>query len=368
MHSGFGMRRAEWVGNCHDELNKIVKQPSPASLVGIVANPASGRDIRRLTSKALVFPTVEKVNMIERLLGALGATGVERVMMMPDLVGISAGLTRSIDGHRADLDQPWPQVEFLSMRLTQGAGDTAEAVRRMREAGVAVIVVLGGDGTHRIVAGECADIPLATLSSGTNNAFPDLREATLTGLAAGLVATAAVAVESAARRNKRLRVRYGGQEELALVDVCVTRLEHLGARAVWDPASIAELYVTFAEPGLIGLSSIAAMHSPVGREEPRGGWVHCAPTGQAVLAPIAPGLVRPVGISRAGVLMPGQAMPIDARRGSIALDGEREIELDGRQAASVTLELNGPLTLDVPATLAAAVAAGALRRELGAGP
>ena len=49
-------------------------------------------------------------------------------------------------------------------------------------------------------------------------------------------------------------------------------------------------------------------------------------------------------------------------------DGEREIELDGRQAASVTLELEGPLTLDVPATLAAAVGAGALQRELGTGP
>lgn len=254
------------------------------------------------------------------------------------------------------------------MRLSQGAGDTVEAVRRMREAGVAVIVVLGGDGTHRIVAGECADTPLATLSSGTNNAFPDLREATLTGLAAGLVASGAVAVDAAARRNKRLRVRCAGQEELALVDVCVTRLEHVGARAVWDPASIAELYVTFAEPGVIGLSSIAAMHTPVGRDAPHGGWVHCAAAGPAVLAPIAPGLVRPIGIAAAGVLLPGQPMAIGALRGSIALDGEREIELDGRQAASVTLELEGPLTLDVPATLAAAVGAGALQRELGAGP
>ncbi|HPI61303.1 NAD(+)/NADH kinase [Zoogloea sp.] len=345
-----------------------MKQCSSSSIVGIVANPASGRDIRRLTSKALVFPTVEKVNMIERLLGALGATGVGRVLMMPDLVGISAGLTRAIDGHRADRDQPWPAVEFLSMRLSQGAADTVEAVRRMREAGVAVIVVLGGDGTHRIVAGECADTPLATLSSGTNNAFPDLREATLTGLAAGLVASGAVAVDAAARRNKRLRVRCAGQEELALVDVCVTRLEHVGARAVWDPASIAELYVTFAEPGVIGLSSIAAMHTPVGRDEPRGGWVHCAPAGPAVLAPIAPGLVRPIGIAAAGVLLPGQPMAIGALRGSIALDGEREIELDGRQAASVTLELDGPLTLDVPATLAAGVVAGALQRVLITGP
>ena len=45
-------------------MKHIATTPS----IGIVANPASGRDIRRLTSKALVFPTVEKINMIERLL------------------------------------------------------------------------------------------------------------------------------------------------------------------------------------------------------------------------------------------------------------------------------------------------------------
>lgn len=349
-------------------IAQIVKQCAHPISVGIVANPASGRDIRRLTSKALVFPTVEKVNMIERLLGALGAVGVTRALMMPDLVGISAGLSRALEGHGADRGQPWPAVEFLSMPLVEGAADTLEAVRRMRAAGVAVIVVLGGDGTHRIVAGACGDTPLATLSSGTNNAFPDLREATLTGLATGLVATGAVAPEAAVRRNKRLRVRSGEQDELALVDVCVTRMEHVGARAVWEADAIAEIYVAFAEPGVIGLSSIVAMHAPVGRGTPHGGWAHCADGAPAVLAPIAPGLLRPVGIAAAGTLWPGEPVAIHALRGSIAFDGEREIELDGRQGATVTLELEGPLSLDVPATLAAAVGNGALRRGPGGEP
>ena len=44
---------------------------------------------------------------------------------------------------------------------------------------------LGGDGTHRAVALASGDIPLATLSTGTNNAFPALGEATVVGLAAG---------------------------------------------------------------------------------------------------------------------------------------------------------------------------------------
>ena len=329
-----------------------------------MANPASGRDIRRLTSKALVFPTVEKVNMIERLLGAFGAVGVERVLMMPDRVGITAGLSRAIDGHRADRGQLWPKVDFLPMPVFDSAEDTVFAVRRMREAGAAVIVVLGGDGTHRVVAGECGDTPLATLSSGTNNAFPDLREATLTGLAAGLVATGAVPLADAARRNKRLRLRWAGQEALALVDVCVTRLTHLGARAVWDPASIAELFVTFAEADAIGLSSIAAMVAPVGRREARGAWIRCAEAGPGVLAPIAPGLLASVAIAESGPLLPGQPRAIQPLQGSIALDGEREIEIHGHESASVTLELDGPLTLDLPATLAAAVRRGAMARDL----
>ncbi|HVE11076.1 MAG TPA: ATP-NAD kinase, partial [Paraburkholderia sp.] len=45
--------------------------PSPIT-VGVIANPASGRDIRRLTTHASVFPTAEKANMVVRLLAGLG--------------------------------------------------------------------------------------------------------------------------------------------------------------------------------------------------------------------------------------------------------------------------------------------------------
>ena len=44
-------------------------------VVGIVANPASGRDIRRLVSGASVFDNAEKGSMILRVLTGLGAVG-----------------------------------------------------------------------------------------------------------------------------------------------------------------------------------------------------------------------------------------------------------------------------------------------------
>ena len=37
------------------------------AIVGVVANPLSGRDIRRLVTQASVFPTAEKANMIQRI-------------------------------------------------------------------------------------------------------------------------------------------------------------------------------------------------------------------------------------------------------------------------------------------------------------
>ena len=75
--------------------------------VGIIANPASGRDIRRLVASASVFPVAEKCNMITRLLTALSATGVERVLLMPDVGGISERLRRAIVLHSAA--HLWPE-------------------------------------------------------------------------------------------------------------------------------------------------------------------------------------------------------------------------------------------------------------------
>ena len=329
-------------------------------IVGVIANPASGRDIRRLTAKASVFPTAEKANMVQRLLGPLGLLGVDRVLMMPDTTGIAAQMLRAVRTHHAQHLPPWPELEFLDIPITDGAEDSARAARLMVEAGVRLIVVLGGDGTHRVVSVAAPDMPLATLSSGTNNVFPDLREATVTGLAAALFATGRVGRGVALRRSKRLRVSIGSRVETALVDVCVTRIPHLGARAVWEAEAITELFVSFAEPDAIGLSAIAAMVQPVARYTPEGVHVCCDPAAARVLAALAPGVIVPIGIASSETMIAGRDYPLASRRGSIALDGEREVELAGGEAVSVRLDLEGPWVLDVRATLAAAVTNGAL--------
>jgi predicted polyphosphate/ATP-dependent NAD kinase len=337
------------------------------STVGIVANPASGRDIRRLVSQASVFPTIEKSNMVQRMLGALGALGVDRVLMMPELTGICAGVHRARQRLRASPDVRWPEIRVLDTRSEESVRDTLEAVDRMVAEGAAVIIVLGGDGTHRAVASRCGAVPLATLSSGTNNVFPDLREATLTGLAAALVALGRVPASIALRRQKLLRVAVSGAEEIALVDACVSTLTHVGARALWQPDTVSELAVTFAAPDAIGLSSVAGLLHPVGREEPQGLLLRLAPprspkARMTVAAPIAPGLIAEVGVAAIEMLVPGRAIELQVGSGTLALDGERELELSTARLA-VTLDLRGPFTIDVPATLSWAARHGVLRTD-----
>lgn len=330
------------------------------SVAGIVTNSASGRDIRRLVSRASVFPNAEKSAMVQRTLAALGAAGVDRALVMTDLGGIAAGVRRAL--HRAGPDTAgWPQVEFCDLPLTETAADTTAAVTAMVEQGAGALVVLGGDGTNRVVAGVCGDVPVVSLSTGTNNVFPELREATVAGLAAGLVAAGRVDPDEVCRRNKVLVVDGGERRELALVDVCATTHASVAARAVWQAETIETLFVTFAEPDAIGLSAIAGLLSPLSRDEPRGLAIEFAPLDRAatrVRAPIAPGLVVDVGIERVTPMAPGEAWPVPS--GVISLDGEREIEPGGRYL-TVRLDLAGPCTVDVRRTLRMAAERGLLR-------
>ncbi|HXZ07148.1 MAG TPA: NAD(+)/NADH kinase [Paraburkholderia sp.] len=328
--------------------------------VGVIANPASGRDIRRLTTHASVFPTAEKANMVVRLLAGLGALGVERVLTLRDKTGVAALLLRALETHAAvGGDQRWPEVEFLQLPFTDSAADTHAGVAHMVEAGVSLIAVLGGDGTHRAVAAHCGDVPLLTLSTGTNNAFPDLREATVAGLAGALVASGAVPPDVALTRNKRLVVRCvegpnRGREEIALVDVCVSRQRFVGARAVSAPADIETLFLTFAAPDGIGLSSIGGAWAPVDRAASHGLHLSFARPGEGgvpIFAPIAPGRVDQVTMRTCERLETGCWTPIHAGHGTLAFDGEREIELERGDRYEVSLDWAGPLTVDVPRVL-----------------
>ncbi|WP_033290979.1 ATP-NAD kinase family protein [Amycolatopsis jejuensis] len=335
-------------------------------VAGIVANPASGQDIRRLVTQASAVPAEEKARMVRRLLAAFAVTGVERVLLSSDLGGISAAVLRDLG------QEPRPDVELCDHGpLTGTALDTANAVHRMVDAGAGVIVCLGGDGTARVAAKACGDVPLLAVSTGTNNAFPQAREATVAGLAAGMIATGQVDVDLVTQRVSILEVVTKNRREIALVDVAVSMSKHVGAKAVWDPSALTELYCTFAEPDGIGLSSIAGQLCPSPRSSAEGVALQLGPVDTAayvVQAPIAPGLVRPVGVRGWGVLRPGVRVDLAAGGGVIAVDGERELELMNGEGAYVELRPDGPWCVDVRAVMAEAATQGLLRRTSERGP
>jgi predicted polyphosphate/ATP-dependent NAD kinase len=338
------------------------------AIVGVVANPLSGRDIRRLVTHASVFPTAEKASMIQRMLAAFGAVGVHRVLLSTDLGGISAAVFRAVGRRGAHgADARWPEVEFLDGQpIRQTAQDTVHAVRRMVAGGARVIVCLGGDGTARVTASAAGEVPMLALSTGTNNVFPAVREATTAGLAAGLVATGAVPADRATARAKLLEVRVGGRAETALVDVAVSTERHVGTRALWEPATLTQLFCAFAEPDAIGLSSVLGQLSPAGRRDPHGVTARLAPGApRQVLAPIAPGLVVPVGVSEIARMLPGAVHEVDASAGVIAVDGERELTFEPGERPEVQLRADGPRCIDVSEVLAASARLGLLRVEQG---
>jgi hypothetical protein len=79
-----------------------------------------------------------------------------------------------------------------------------------------------------------------------------------------------------------------------------------------------------------------------------------------VLAPIAPGLILPVGVGEIEPMHPGSVHAVDAEAGVIAVDGERELTFGPGDQPSVRLRTDGPRCVDVPAVLAASARLGLL--------
>jgi len=322
--------------------------------VGIIANPASGRDIRRLVSHGSVFDNDEKVSIVRRVLLGLEAAGVGRVWVMPDSFDIGA---RALDGLRLSLD-----VGVLTMAVTLTQADSTRAAEAFATAGAGCIVTLGGDGTVRAVAKASGDVPLVPISTGTNNVFPRMIEGTIAGLAAGLVARglAPEAVWTAPRLDV---IRAGSPVDLALVDAAVYLERFVASRAIWDPAKVREVVLTRAEPGSIGLSSIGAHLPGLARAAGHALYVRLGPEGPRILAPIAPGVIRAVHLAEHRWLAPGDEVILSHPEPCVlALDGEREIELGPGVPVAVRLNPSGPRVVDVRRALQLAAEAGVFVR------
>jgi hypothetical protein len=324
------------------------------SLVGIIANPDSGRDIRRVVSLAAPVGNQQKINVLRRLLQALSRLGVSRVEIMPDLFGLGRQAMDAL----ADGGAGGTTAAVIDMPIEGGAQDSLRAAEHLRAAGANCIVVLGGDGTCRVVAKGCGEVPLVPISTGTNNVVPYLIEGTVAGLAAAYVAlNPDLPREQLCWRHKKLLIQINGREsDQALVDVTLVASRFVGSKAVWEPDTLRQVFVTRAQPSNIGLSTLIGVLRPIGPAETFGAAASIQPNGRRVLAPIAPGRIVSIGVGELVTLAPGVAHPVlDERPAVLALDGEREIVLQTGDQAEVMLTLEGPWIVDIERTLKLAV-------------
>ena len=333
--------------------------------VGIIANPAASKDIRRLVAQGRVVPDWEKVNIVRRAMLGLQSVGVDKVLAMPD----SSHLVR----RAADDPNLSVEVELLRMSALYNEGDTVRAAAAMSELGVGCVITLGGDGTNRAVARGARDLPMVAISTGTNNVFPVMVEGTTAGMAAGLVANGTVPLDAASVQSKTIAVIIDGEDrDIALVDVALSKERFVATRAIWDMNTIYEVFLTRAEPSSIGLSSIGARLEAVSMADEGGLHFRIAegsisedarePTNShghlSVRAPIAPGSVPVVGIEAWQRIANGQRITIERRHSTVALDGERSFSVNPGNLLEIEVRRDGPPVVSVDATLRHAAATG----------
>ena len=346
--------------------------------VGIIANPAASKDIRRLVAQGRVIPDWEKVNIVRRALLGLQAVGIDEVIAMPDGSHLCR---RARDDSQLSLD-----LALLEMPTYHTEGDTIRAASMMEQQGARCIITLGGDGTNRAVAcGTCA-LPIVPISTGTNNVFPQMIEGTLAGLAAGVVASGRLPSHWASAVSKTLAVYVDGEfRDMALIDVAFSRERYVATRAIWDLSTLYEVFLTRCEPSSIGLSSVGArlevvtsadaggLRYVLGDKEQGANGDELAVNNSAapwdaggapteVLAPIAPGIVAEVPIAGWERLPEGQRIEVESRHSSVALDGERAFTVTPGQRVEVSVQRNGPPVVQVDRALQMAAERGLFRR------
>lgn len=325
--------------------------------VGIIANPISGKDIRRLVAHGSVFDNQEKVRIVRRMLMGLQAAGVERVVYMPDGYAI---VDRALRGCTVSMN-----LEPVPMTIESNQEDSTRAGQWMDENGTGAVIVLGGDGTCRAVAKGVIRAPLLPISTGTNNVFPYMIEATVAGLAAGLIATEAVSVKEGTYRSCRLEVvEKGASIDTALVDVAVYNDLFVASRAIWDMTKVSQVFLTRCRPESIGLSSIGGQLQTITPQEPKGLHLELGNGNRKVTAAIAPGLLQTVAIKDAQEMVVGELFPVATVPCVLALDGEREVEVRRDRQIGIRLSDRGPRVIDVARTMEGAQKSGVFIKSI----
>ncbi len=314
--------------------------------LGIIANPMSGRDSRRLTARAESVSHESKRNQISRIVVGAVAAGCTRILAPYDPRRLVLGALENMN--------IGAEVEEIRNPITHSAEDTRQAVREMKARGCDVIIVMGGDGTSRIVTQVWQDVVMMPLSTGTNNVFPMWIEPTIAGMAAGLVASGRLSKEATTDRAKIITATFAnGEQDIALVDALFLQGDRIGNLGPFEPEFMKTLVLTRAEPDAVGMSPLGGLLCPASASDNFGVRVDfCGHDdgGHLLRAPVSPGLFRSAHILSAERLPLAEATVIHGP-GIVAYDGDRERKLAEGESASLTVARNGPWVINPQRTL-----------------
>ena len=307
--------------------------------IGIIANPASGKDIRRLVSYATTIDNNEKVNICQRIVMAAQAMGVTETYFMPDTFTIGYSVVDNLinDGVLNS------KVEVLDFEMDASMQDSITAAKMLEEMDCGCVVVLGGDGTSRAAAKGLDKTPLISVSTGTNNVYPQLMEGTVVGMAAAAISLMEDPYDCCIR-DKRIEIFVNDEfRDIALVDAVVSDDFFAGAKAIWEPDRLKTIMVTRCHPATIGFSAVPGAYKIVKEDDPFGFTVSLGKEGEHVIAPIAAGILTDVGITGSRILEIGEPYEFVAQtRCMIALDGEREVAVREGEKVRMVVTNNGP--------------------------
>jgi predicted polyphosphate/ATP-dependent NAD kinase len=309
--------------------------------IGIVANPSSGKDIRRLVGKASVFDNREKQAIVRRaVVGAVNA-GAQSIAFMDDSHSLaSCALSELSLGKEV-------RLHSIACPRSATALDTVKAAQQMRELPCAAVLVLGGDGTNRAFVKGWRDATLLSLSTGTNNVFPVICEATVAGSVLGLLASGALPLDEVTWQTKIIDVRIEDEaDDLALIDAVFTSDSFIGSRALLDADVLIQAVLSRADPMAVGMTSLGGLIEAIDEQDEAGLHIVFGPDGRVVSAPIAPGLFASVGVK--SIQRIDYASPVEFKGPAIlALDGERERVIGAGQKVELELSRTGPKLVDI---------------------
>lgn len=331
------------------------------SSIGIIANPASGKDIRRLVSHATVVDNNEKVNIVKRIILAAQGSGIEKVYIMPDTF---------IIGHKVIDDLKLSkelkiETEVLDMKIKGSMVDSINATEIMESKGVNCIIVLGGDGTHRAVAKAIGDTPLIGISTGTNNVYPEMIEGTVVGMAAAAIANQVCVIGDSCRKDKRIEI-YRDKKllDIALVDCVFSKQTFIGSKAIWNTNDILKVIVSRAHPASIGFSTLVASKLIIKEEDDFGGSINVNKGDYNIVSSIAAGTLKEINVDSPQVHKLNEEFNVKLdHRGVIALDGEREIPFKSGDEFQIVITRNGPFRVNIRKTLESAQENGFFERQ-----